>query len=71
MDALGWIILSIIERLPSFGGKMYCHYIGWYIGKCPLFGELAQRHVYIDVTRQESNPRAVVLLVDVVCMSSC
>ena len=30
--------LSIIERLYSFRGKMYYHYIiGWYIRKCPLF----------------------------------
>ena len=28
---------STIERLSSFRGKMYCHYIGWCIGKCPLY----------------------------------
>ena len=38
MDTLGWIVLSTIERLSSFRGKMYCHYIiGWCIGKCPLY----------------------------------
>ena len=31
MDRLGRNILSIIERLSSFRGKMYWHYIGWYI----------------------------------------
>ena len=35
-DTLGRIILSIIERLSSFRGKMYCHLIGWCIRKCPL-----------------------------------
>ena len=29
--------LSILERLSSFRGKMYCHYIGWCIRECPLY----------------------------------
>ena len=40
-----------IEKLSSFRGKMYCHYIGWCIGKCPLYrGVLYHYYLQLSLT---------------------
>ena len=41
----GYIGVDHIERLSSFGGKMYCHYVGWCLRKSPLY-----RMSFIGVT---------------------
>ena len=44
--SLGWIILSIIERLSSFTGKMYCRLVHRKLYITPQMGNLKQLHVH-------------------------